>query len=254
LPKGWFRGPFETEFESTSVDGFTMVVRVDGRWRRRSLWQHDPESAAASYVIDEISHLTVSRSVLAASALERMANARLGRPANVRSLGIRVRWAHVHIDVDPEVQSEAQNRMRLLARAKADREDKQLRMAQAVALRDLLRKDPTLALAYLLLESPEKIDSHAISRTIKTVGEQIAAYAPGAAWIKTAQLLEKSFGELAPDAKQAIINRICRTLTEFGEKEAARHIEQTHGLAPLESTVDGSRNSHENLQSDQVTL
>jgi hypothetical protein len=151
-----------------------------------------------------------------------------------------MQWAHVHVDANPEVEREAQSRIRLRVRTKADWEDRQLRIAQAVALRDLLREDPTLALAYLVLESPGTVSDQAFSRTIKEIGEQVAAYAPGAAWVKTAQLLEKSFAELAPDAKRFIIERICIALTEFGAKEEAHHIMQAHGLVP-QSTWDGSR-------------
>jgi hypothetical protein len=150
-----------------------------------------------------------------------------------------MRWAHVYIDVDPQVRHEAEIRMRLHVRAKTEQEDSQLRITQAVALRDLLRDDPTLALAYLLLESPEKIDNQTLSATIKEVGEQVAAYAPGAPWVKTAQMLEHSFGSLAADAKQAIIDRICRTLTEFGEREAAQQIAQAHRFVLPQSVRDG---------------
>lgn len=248
MPRGWLRGTFEVEFPAVSADGFTFNVRADGRWRWRGLRQHNHESAAASHVMDKVSRMAATYSVLAAATLERKANAHLGRAANVNGLRVRVQWARVHIDVEPQVRREAQTHMRLLVRAKADREDREVRIAQAVALRDLLREDPTLALAHLLLESPRKIDNHAISETVKAIGEQVAAYAPGAAWVKTAQMLEKSFGELAPDAKQAIINRICRTLTEFGQKEAAQRIGQVHGLIFPQSVLDGSRDSTGNLQ------
>ena len=228
MPKGWLRSTFEVEFPAESADGYLFKARVDGRWRRRGLRQHDPESVAASYVIDKVRSLAISHSVLAATSLERQASARLGRGANVEGLGTRVVWARVCIDVDPEIQSEAYTLMRLRAREKADLEDRKLRIAQAVALRDLLREDPTLALAHLLLETPEKIDTQALKGTMKAIGEQVAAHAPGGTWVKTAQLLERSFGGLPTDEKQAIIDRICKTLTEFGVKEAAEHIEESY--------------------------
>lgn len=235
------------DFTAVSTDGSIFNVHADGRWRRRGLGQHDPESATASYVIDKVSQLAADCPILASATLERKANAHLGRAANVVGLAVRMRWARVHIDVDPEIRHEAQTRMRLIVQAKAEREDKQLRIGQAVVLRDLLREDPTLALAHLLLECPGKIDNQTIGGTIKAIGEQIAAYAPGAAWVKTAQMLEKSFGELAPDARQAIINRICRTLTEFGEQEVAQHIMEAHGLALSQSPLDGSHDYAGNL-------
>jgi hypothetical protein len=216
------------EFPAESADGFLFEVRADGHWRRRGLWQHDPESVAASYVIDKVRRLAIGHSVLAATSLERQASAYLGKGANVEGLGTRVLWARVYIDIDPEIRSEAYSLMRLRARTKTDLEDRQLRIAQAVALRDLLREDPTLALAHLLLEAPEKVDPQTIKGTIKAIGEQVSAHAPGGTWVKTAQLLERSFGGLPADAKQAIIDRICRTLTEFGEKETAEHIEGSY--------------------------
>jgi hypothetical protein len=228
LPKGRLRGTFEVEFPAESADGFLFEVRADGHWRRRGLRQHDPESVAASHVIDEVHRLAIGHSVLAATSLERQASAYLGRGANVAGLGTRVEWARVCIDVDPEIRREAYTLMRVRARAKTDLEDRQLRIAQAVTLRDLLREDPTLALAHLLLEAPEKIDTQALRGTIKAIGEQVGAYAPGETWVKTAQLLERSFGGLPTDAKQAIIDRICKTLTEFGEKETADHIEESY--------------------------
>jgi len=118
--------------------------------------------------------------------------------------------------------------MRLRARARTGLEDRKLRIAQASTFRDLLREDPTLALAYILLESPEKIDSLDSGGIIKAVGEQVAAYAPGSTWVKTAQLLEKTFGELPDDEKRAMIDRICKVMTEFGQKPTAEHLQETY--------------------------
>jgi hypothetical protein len=248
VPKGWLRGTFEAAFTAASADeGFNFEVRADGRWGRSGRRQHDPESAAASYVIDEVSRLAATCSVLAATTLERKANAYLGSASDIPKLGVRVQWAQVHVDVAPEDQHEAETLMRLRARAKTDWEDRQLRIAQAAALRDQLREDPTLALAHLLLESPGTVTEQAIS-TIKAIGEHIAAHAPGAAWVKTAQLLEKSFGEMPPDAKQFIIDRVCRTLTEFGAKEAAQRIMQAHAVLVPHSTPNEASESHGSLQ------
>jgi hypothetical protein len=228
LPRRWLCGTFEVDFPAESGDGFYFHVKATGAWWRYNLLQCNPESAAASYVIDKVTGMASDCSVLAAGALERKVNAFLGRAASVAGLGTRVRWARAQIDVDPEDQHEAHTRMRSRARAKAELEDRQLRIAQAVELRDLLVRDPTLALAHLLLVAPEKIESLVSGGIIKTVGEQIAAYAPGATWVKTAQMLEKSFGEMPDDAKQAIVDRIYMVLSEFGRKREAENLQETY--------------------------
>jgi hypothetical protein len=228
LPRGWLYGTFEVDFPAETGDGFTFHVEATVAWRRYGLRQHDPESAAASYVIDKVSSMAGNCSALAAVALERKVNACLGRGANVTGLGTRVRWARAHIYLDPETEYEAHTRMRLRARAKVELEDRRIRIAQAAELRDLLREDSTLALAYLLLVAPEKIENLTSGRIIKAVGEQIASYAPGATWVKTAQMLEKSFGEMPDDAKQAIVDRIYMVLSEFGKKREAEHLHETY--------------------------
>lgn len=228
MPRGRLCGTFDEDFPAESGDGFSFHVNVTGAWWRYDLRQRNPEAAAASYVIDKIRSMAANCSVLTAVALERKVNACLGRGASVMGLGTRVRWARAHIDVDPETQHEAYTRMRFRARAKAELEDRRLRIAQAVELRDLLRKDPTLALAHLLLAAPEKIESLASGGIIKTIGEQVAAYAPGATWVKTAQMLEKSFGEMPDDAKQAIVDRIYMVLSEFGKKREAEHLQEAY--------------------------
>jgi hypothetical protein len=78
LFKGWLQSTFEVEFPADSADGFLFKVRADGQWRRRAMRQHDPESVAASYVIDKVRGLAIGHSVLAATALERQASACLG--------------------------------------------------------------------------------------------------------------------------------------------------------------------------------
>lgn len=123
---------------------------------------------------------------------------------------------------------EAYNLMRLRARARIELGDRKLRISQASTFRDLLREDPTLALAYILLETPEKIGSLDSGKIIKAVGEQVAAYSPGSTWVKTAQLLEKTFGELPNDEKQAMIDRICKVMMEFGERPTAEHLQETY--------------------------
>jgi hypothetical protein len=248
MPRGWLRGTFEAKFPAESADGFSFDVRACGRWRRTALRQQNPGSAAASYVIDEVNRLALTCSVLAASALTHKANAHLGRGERVPGLRVRMQWAHVHIEVDPEVQRQADRRLGLRARAKSDLEDRELRIAQAVAFRDLLREDPTLALAHLLLESPGTVTVQAAISTIKEVGEQVAAYAPGAAWVKTAQLLEKSFGDLPPDAKRFIIDRICTGLMEFrGAEEAAHRIMQVHGIPTVRAASNGRTSNSDGI-------
>jgi hypothetical protein len=246
VPKGWLRGTFEATFPATSADGFSFDVTAHGRWRRTALRQHKPQAAAASYVIDQVSRLAVTCSVLAAPALTYKANAHLGRAVRIPGLGVRMQWASVHIEVNPEIQRQAETRVRLQARARSDWEDRQLRIAQAVTFRDLLREDPTLALAHLLLESPGTVTGQAAIGTISAIGEQVAAYAPGAAWVKTAQLLEKSFGELPPDAKQFIIDRICSGLMEFkGAEDAASRIRQVHGIPAQHAAPNGRANDND---------
>jgi len=231
VPEGWFRGTFETAFPAASADGFTFRIRVEGRWRRRLRRQQDPASAAASYATDEVIRLAAACSILAAAALESKANAHLGRPAKLARLGVRMQWARVHVGATLEDQHEAETRMRIRARARSDRDDTRLRIAQAVELRDLLREDPTLVLAHLLLESPATA-TEAVG-AIEKIGEQVAAYAPGASWVKTARLLEKFFEGLPLDAKKLIIDRFCLILTEFGAEDAAQAIMSTHEvLAP----------------------
>lgn len=221
-------GTFEVNFPASSNDGFLFHVNATGTWWRYDPRQRYPKSAAESYVIDQVSRMASNYSVLATVALERKINASLGRRSKSTGLGTRVRWASARIEVDPEVRDIAYHRMQLRARKKEDMEDRRLHIAQAVELRDLLREDSTLALAHLLLVAPEKIESLTSSGAIKTVGEQIATYAPGATWVKTAQLLEKSFGEMPDDAKQAIVDRICKVLLEFGQKKSVEHLQKTY--------------------------
>jgi hypothetical protein len=66
--------------------------------------------------------------------------------------------------------------------------------------------------------------------------------------VKTAQLLEKSFGELPPDAKQFIIDRICSGLMEFrGTEEAARSIMEVHELLVQRATSNGRASDSDTL-------
>ncbi|CAM3748583.1 hypothetical protein [Nocardiopsis rhodophaea] len=178
-------------------------------------------------MIEEVTRLAADFSILAGEALKHRANAHLGQAVELPVFGVRVDWASIQVDVAPEDVHEAEARMRLSARAKAELEDRKLRIAQAVTFRDLLRDDPSLALGHLLLYAPDKFPDQA-GALVDVIAERVAAHAPGAAWVKTAQLLEEFFGKLPSDEKKFIIDRICRTLTGFGAKDAARQISQAH--------------------------
>lgn len=119
--------------------------------------------------------------------------------------------------------------MRLRARARADWELKQLRVPQAAAYHDQLREDPTLVLAQLLLESPEAVTEQIVT-IIPKVAEQVAAYAPGVAWVQIAYLLGERYGKLAPDAKQFVIDRLCTVATEFGGERIAQRLKDARGV------------------------
>ncbi|MFE4589002.1 hypothetical protein [Streptomyces laurentii] len=140
-----------------------------------------------------------------------------------------MRWATVRVHVAPEELYAAHAQMRLRARARADSEIKQLRVAQAVAYRDQLRTDPTLLLAQLLLESPGAVNEETIG-IVPIVAAQVAKFAPGAAWVQTAHLLEEWYRKLKPDAKQFVIERLCSALTEFEGEAAAQRLKEIHGL------------------------
>lgn len=80
----------------------------------------------------------------------------------------------------------------------------------------------------MLLEAPGQLDDKTV-QLVQTLSDKVAAYAPGAAWVRTATLLEKTFGSLAPDAKSYVVDRLCTTLTEFGFKNEASQLHDSHG-------------------------
>ncbi|MEV0873609.1 MULTISPECIES: hypothetical protein [Streptomyces] len=221
-----FSGSFTV---SSADDGFRFDVRVEGRWQRSRSRHHNPEAVASSYVIGEFTRLAADCRILDYAELQHRANARLGREAVLADEGVRVRWATVRVHVTAEDLNSAHAQMRLRARARADSEIKQLRVAQAVAYRDQLRTDPTLVLAQLLLESPETVNADTV-KIVPIVAEQVAMFAPGAAWVQTAHLLEEWYGKLKPDAKQFVIGRLCTALTEFEGEAAAERLKEIHGL------------------------
>jgi hypothetical protein len=230
LPRQWFRGDFEAKFRvESSDDGFYFKVSAGGTWLRRSFRLRNPESIAVTRVINDITGLCRKHSILAVAALEHKLNAHMSRA--MRAPGLKIQRAQVNLHVESEDQFEVKSRIRLRARAKIDHEIKQLEIAELLSFRDMLREDPTIAYAQLLLKSPEKILDDSVTKKIKEIGEQIATYAPGAAWVRTAQLLDNSFGQLPIDAKKTIIERVCDVLMEFGMEIEARNIMQVHGTA-----------------------
>ncbi|MET9834785.1 hypothetical protein ABZ078_37150 [Streptomyces sp. NPDC006385] len=110
-------------------------------------------------------------------------------------------------------------------------------MAQAETYRDQLREDPNLLLAQLLLHSPQAVTQQTLA-IIPEIAKSIAAYAPGAAWMQTALLLDKWFADLPADAKTFIIDRLCTTVTEFGGETVAQRLRDAHG-ARVSTTYPG---------------
>lgn len=222
-------GSIDLVFTAASADGgYRFDVRAHGQWEADDSRHHDPAAAAACHVIDEVVLLSADCPILAHAELEYRANARLGQPANLAGTGVLVQWATVHVHARPEDLQDARDHERIRAAARAAREEQQLRVAQYVRFRDLLREDPTIALAQLLLETPAAVSAETVT-AMDEIAKQVAAKAPGAAWVETARLLEKSFGALPTDAKQFIVDRLCRALMEFGATEPAERLRTVHG-------------------------
>ncbi len=59
----------------------------------------------------------------------------------------------------------------------------------------------------MLLEVPGQLDDKAVE-LVQSLGDRVAAYAPGAARVRTATLLEKTFRSLVPDAKSYVVDRL----------------------------------------------
>ncbi|MHC5263253.1 hypothetical protein ACYSUO_35685 [Streptomyces sp. UC4497] len=102
---------------------------------------------------------------------------------------------------------------------------------------DQLRKDPTLVLAQLLLDSPNTLTEQ-LDAIVPKVAEQVAAYAPGAEWVQTTHLLREWFGPLAPDAKQFVVDRFCTVATEFGGDRVAQRLREAHQGSPRSSSSE----------------
>ncbi|MEV7716092.1 hypothetical protein [Streptomyces sp. NPDC088184] len=183
-----------------------------------------------------VTQLAKTTSILAAAELEYRANARLGLPDDLCNTGVRMQWATIHVHARPEDTLDAQSRERMAASARLRREEQQHRINQYADFRDLLREDPTLALAQLLLEDPTSIASMGTDLLSQIAG-YIATFSPGAQWVQTARLLESAFGELKPDAKQFIVDRFCLALMEFGANAPAEHLRAVHRFTEPEHTA-----------------
>ena len=225
-------GSVDLAFTAASAEGgYRFNVHATGQWRMtNALFHQNPAAAAACHVIERVTELAAVCSILSLAELEYRANALLGQPADLVDVGVRVQWATVHVHARPEDLLDAQRRERLRAKARADQEEQQLRIAQYANFRDLLREDPTIALAQLLLENPAAFTPQTVD-TIGEIARQVASHAPGAAWVETARLLEKSFGRLPADAQQFIVDRLCTVLMEFGANDPAERLRTVHRVA-----------------------
>ncbi len=236
------RGSFSVDFTAASADeGFRFIVQAEGRWRGRGRrLHHAPEAVAVAHVVDKFSEMAAACPIVAARELQLRANARLSRRADIPADRVRVDWAAVQVYVSPEDLHMAQDRVRLRARARTDSELRQLRFVQTLAYRDQLREDPTLVLAQLLLDSPAAVTDQTLSMLPK-IATCVASYAPGAAWVQTAHLLDQWYGGLAPDAKQFVIDRLCTVAREFGGERIAQRLQDAHrgadSPAPAEKSV-----------------
>ncbi|MFB6753576.1 hypothetical protein ACFCX6_21960 [Streptomyces sp. NPDC056353] len=204
-------------------------MSAQGRWRHTGR-HHSPDAVATHHVIETVTDLAVACSILAPEQLQHRANTILGLPTTLPPTGVRLDWAAVHVTVSPADMHAAKNHMRLQARIRAQQERRHLQMTQAAVYRDQLREDPTLVLAQLLLESPQSISDETV-QLIPKIAKQAAAYAPGAAWVQTARMLDQWFGPMDPDAKQFIIDRLSTLATEFGADQIAQRLKDIHQSA-----------------------
>ncbi|MCZ0975592.1 hypothetical protein O1L55_38885 [Streptomyces albulus] len=188
-------------------------------------------------MVDEFSEMAAVCPIVTATELQHRANARFGRRVDLQSDRVRVNWATVQVHVSSEDLHMAQDRARLRARARTDSEIRQLRVDQALAYRDQLREDPTLILAQLLVDSPALVTDQTLT-LIPEVAARVGAYAPGAAWVQTAQLLNEWYGGLAPDAKQFVIDRLYTVAREFGGERVAQRLKDAHRVAAAPGSVE----------------
>ncbi|MGQ4713576.1 hypothetical protein ACUN22_07820 [Streptomyces anulatus] len=234
------------DFTAASADeGFRFTVQAEGQWRRigRQL-HHAPEAVAAAHVVDAFSEMAAACPIVTAKELQYRANARFGRRVDLPGDRLRINWATAQVYASPEDLHLAQDRIRLRARAQMDRELRQLQVVQALAYRDQLREDPTLILAQLLLDSPAAVTDQTIAM-IPKIAARVGAYAPGAAWVQTAHLLDEWYGGLAPDAKQFVVDRLCTVAREFGGEKVAQRLKDAHRVGahssgPVEGTIHES--------------
>ncbi|OKI98964.1 hypothetical protein AMK18_23810 [Streptomyces sp. CB01249] len=181
-------------------------------------------------MVDAFSEMAATYPIVTAEGLQYRANARFGRHTDLPDDRVRVNWATVQVYVSPEDLHLAQDRIRLRARAQTDRELRQLQVVQALAYRDQLREDPTLILAQLLLDSPAAVTDQTLTM-IPKIAAHVGTYAPGAAWVQTAHLLDEWYGGLASDAKQFVVDRLCTVAREFGGEEVSQRLKDAHRVA-----------------------
>ncbi|MEU5038706.1 hypothetical protein [Streptomyces rubiginosohelvolus] len=202
---------------------------------------------AAAHVADVFAKMAATCPIVTAKDLQLRANARLGRRMDLPGDRVRVNWATVHVSASPEDVHMAQDRVRLRAQARADRDLRQLRFVQTLAFRDQLREDPTLILAQLLLDSPTAVTQQTLEM-IPKIAAHVSSYAPGAAWVQTAHLLNEWYGGLAPDAKQFVVDRLCTVAGEFGGERIAQQLRDAHQGA-TDSFVPSEGPDHETATS-----
>lgn len=233
MSSGWPRrlqrsGPLRETFTAHSADdGYYFQLEVEGRWEERARTPHrNPESVAATHVIELVRSLACSIPLLERERLQHQANSVLGQPVNVPDHSLRLLWAQVRVYANPDDVDDlldAQRHRHALRRAA---EAKRVKIEHIAAFRDSLREDPTLALAQMLLETPTAI-THETIENLELVTQRVAANSPRVKTIVIAQLLRDFVAGLKPDAKQLIVDRLCTALVEFGGHEQAEKIRAT---------------------------
>jgi len=232
------RGALDTEFTVASADaGYRFHVQAHGKWRRIGGHQA-PADAAACHLVDLVAPLAAACPILAPTELEHRVNRSLGRPAADDGSGVRLLWVTVHVHVDPQDLHDATVALRDRAAARGRLREQRLRLEQAVAVRDLLREDPTLAAAMMLAESPAYVGEHTVA-LVQQLAELVAAYSPGSTWVATARLLEAAFGALPAEARTYAVDSMCTALAEFSATiEAGAELRRAHGSASAPEVGD----------------
>jgi hypothetical protein len=216
--------PLDATLKAESADdGYLFCLDINGFWEERTRHgNHNAESVVNSYVIEQIEPLAGSLSLLEYDRLEHKLNSLLGRPVSLPGR-IRLLWARVRVHAQPDdIGDLLEARRHRVAARRAD-EEMRMRIDRIIAFRNCLRDDPTLALAQMLLETPDKVTPETLA-TMESIAERIAEYAPGANSVVIAQLLRDFTANLKPDAKIFIAERLCKVLVEFGGAEPAEQI------------------------------